>query len=224
MSYQQHESQVRDHIEARCREHMDYLNAGKERALVFDYRLEHTRTAVAIAGVLASAAAVNPGLARIALWLHDIAKIWNPRLSKEDNEARFQNHGVRGGDEAAEFLSGLGLPTADVLNVKRAISLHVGLVRDKPLTDALAAVVWDADKLSKLSLAGIMHHLAVQVAMGAPEWKGMEHAVLNTQDRELRQQIRDSLNTPAAKAWADKELAVGDKVSAEIVRTLRGRQ
>ncbi|HOB35830.1 MAG: HD domain-containing protein [Firmicutes bacterium] len=212
------ERQAREYARRRCREHVQELEKVLNRPITFDYRYEHTRTTAAIAGRLAEKLGVEPALARIAAWLHDLGKCRVPGLEEEANQEREQDHGHVGAEEAAAFLESIAFPRDLTQQVRQAIAQHVGLVKDHILEEPLAALLWDADKLSKLSFAGVLHYLVGEVTTGA----GIVDcaAFLQGMDWELHRGIRDSLNTEIARRWADRELAetagIRDKLLAAM--------
>lgn len=217
-----YEQKARTHIFKRCREHLDLQGKRLGRPLTFDYRYEHTRTTAAIAGELAVPLGVDPALARITAWLHDIAKCWDPHLDDGENMARQEDHGQAGGEEAAVFLHSLGFPTDKTIQVKQAIVNHVGFIKDYILEAPLDALLWDADKLSKISGGGILHFLGAQLTLGK-EVIDFPSFFLNI-DRELHQGIRNSLNTEVARRWADAELEISARLQGDLLAAMEGKQ
>lgn len=214
------EKQVQDFMEERCAQQRQWLGRQLGRELNFDYRLEHTRTCVGLARAMARELGVNPELAAIAAWLHDLAKCADLSLADQENRARFKDHGNRGAQEARAFLNSLGLPGPEAKMIEEAIRLHVGFIRDTPLRQPLAALLWDADKLSKISLAGTMHWLLGQIAEG----RELDIALYFSSPEEMawRRRIRDSFNTAVARGWVDRELTEGERFALQMARTLAG--
>ena len=216
-----YEEQVREYIKARCREHVKLQEKLLGRPITFDYRYEHTRTAVGIADSLAGQLGVDPALARITTWLHDIAKCWDPRLDEEINRARSKNHGPRGGEEATDHLGSIGFPDKLSRQVKQAISVHAGFIKDYTLDRPLDALLWDADKLSKIGPAGVMHYLCGNLAMGSKQLD-LEQFFSNL-ETDWRRGIRDSLNTEVSLQMADKELTATASLQTQMLSALKGK-
>jgi putative nucleotidyltransferase with HDIG domain len=218
---QSFEAQVEEYVRRRCREHLKLQETLLNRPLAFDYRLEHTRTAVGIAGNLAVELGIDPGLARIAVWLHDIAKCWDPSLTEAENRQRGKNHGPEGGKEAEDFLRSIGFPEDLASQVKQAISVHAGLIKDYSLKEPLSALVWDADKLSKISGAGMLHYLGYILAS---DDEIIDLAAYFAADDwiDLHRGIRDSLNTETARRRADLEMAAAVRLRLQLLAAVRG--
>lgn len=216
------EIQVEEYMSNRCREHLEVQENILKRPLTFNYRLEHTRTAVAFADSLARELGVDPALAKIATWLHDIAKCWDPSLSPEDNRLRGEEHASAGGEEAAIFLDSIGFPPGLGLQVQQAIAAHAGLIKDYIIHEPLSAIVWDADKLSKVSGAGMLHYLG-KILSGGNERIDLASFLVDEEDwKELHQGIRDSFNTEAARLRADREMAEAVRLRSQMLAAIRG--
>jgi len=218
---QSFEAQVEEYVRRRCREHLKQQEKLLNRPLAFDYRLEHTRTAVGFAGELAGELGIDPALARIATWLHDIAKCWDPALTEEENRQRGNNHGPAGGKEAADFLRSIGVPGGLASRVQQAVSVHAGLIKDYFLKEPLSALVWDADKLSKISGAGMLHYLGYILASG-DEIIDLAAYFAAADWIDLHRGIRDSLNTEAARNRADLEMAAAVRLRRQLLAVVRG--
>lgn len=214
------EDQVQEYILGRCREHLGCQEKLLGRRMTFDYRYEHTRITVGIADNLAGKLGVDRTLARIAAWLHDIAKCWEPSLDEAANMARAESHGTVGAREAAIFLNSIGFPAHQSKQIEQAIAVHVGFIKDYILEEPLDALLWDADKLSKISGAGVLHYLGNQLMN--------REDVLDYQDffqcldRDFHQGIRNSLNTEIARQWADLELDASLRLGREMLSALAG--
>lgn len=217
-----YETQVEEYMRRRCREHLKLQEKLLNRPLAFDYRLEHTLTAVGIAGDLAAELGIDPALARIATWLHDIAKCWDPSLSPEDNRLRGENHASVGGEEAAKYLNSIGFPPGLGLQVQQAIATHAGLIKDYIIHEPLSAIVWDADKLSKVSGAGMLHYLG-KILSGGNERIDLASFLVDEEEwKELHQGIKDSFNTEAARLRVDREMAAAVRLRSQMLAAVRG--
>lgn len=217
------EIQVEEHMINRCREHLEVEEKLLNRPIAFNYRLEHTRTAVAFADSLARELGTDPALAKIATWLHDIAKCWDSSLSPEENRRRGENHAAAGGEEAASYLESIGFPPQLCLEVKHAIAAHAGLVKDYIIDEPLAAIVWDADKLSKVSSAGMLHFLGKLLAAGK-EPIDLAAFLADEGWKELHRGIRNSFNTEAARRRADREMAAAARLRSQMLAAVRGEE
>jgi len=215
--------QVRDYVRQRCREHLERQEKLLGRPITFDYRFEHTRTAVGIAENLASHLGIDPVLARIAAWLHDIAKCWDPHLDEDANLARENNHGPAGGEEAGQYLRSLGFAEELTRQVEQAITVHEGYIKDYILDEPLDALLWDADKLSKINGAGMFHYLGVLLT--TQEEVIDLHNFFSDPDREyLHQGIRNSLNTEIARKLADQGIESAAQLRRQLLKALEGKQ
>ena len=111
----------------------------------YRFRWEHVQQVVLEAQHLARLLNADQEIATAAAWLHDICKV-EP------------NHGVRGAAAAAEFLASTSFCQEKVPAVAHAIRHHAGLFRRPgatPLTPVDTAILWDADKLTKLGVSQI---------------------------------------------------------------------
>jgi uncharacterized protein len=116
---------------------------------LYDYRWEHVQAVVRVAARLAEQAGADREVVEAAAWLHDVAKGKGRR-----------GHGAEGAIEARRILAKTDYPAHKVEAVADAIAKHVGLSRDEPdapLEPIEAAVIWDADKLTKLGATTVLH-------------------------------------------------------------------
>ncbi len=214
------EQEAEEHIRQFCRQHCELLGQKKGRPITFDYRYEHTRVVAAVAAELAAVAGVDPVLARIAAWLHDVARCWDPALNQQQNQARFDNHGVAGAKEAAAFLVAVNFPQQLIPQVEQAIANHVGYVKDHQLESPLDALLWDADKLSKINGAGLMHFLGVHLVY---EDQLLDMKEYLAADDHMLEKICDSLNMEYARRWGKKELANTRQIRQQLLRAMAGQ-
>lgn len=157
----------------------------------FRYRWEHVRLVAAEAGSLACQLAADMDIALAAAWLHDIRKT-EP------------GHGARGADAAGRFLAETSFPQHKIAAVDHAIRHHVGLFRPEgaaPLQPVDTAILWDADKLTKLGVPQIAALLSGPQAQGRTLAERLEQAreyVYSWVDRTAA-----SMNTEPARELAD---------------------
>jgi uncharacterized protein len=113
------------------------------------YRYEHVRAVVRVALRLAQLTGADPETVEAAAWLHDVSK------------AHSKQHGIGGAAAARQLLSSTDFPPAKVEAVAGAIEKHVGLTTTEPVEPLEAAIVWDADKLTKLGATIVIHMSAL---------------------------------------------------------------
>ncbi|MBP6440868.1 MAG: HD domain-containing protein, partial [Caldilineaceae bacterium] len=147
----------RRHAEQRATdEALDDWKAKSDKAVPFNYRWEHVQIVVGLALHLADLTGADREITEAAAWLHDICK-GEP------------NHGAAGARAARILLEHTDFPAAKIDAVALAISLHVGLQRPPgapPLQPLEAAVLWDADKLSKLGVQALAYNLGMSFMRG----------------------------------------------------------
>lgn len=120
----------------------------------FNHRWEHVRQVVGLALWLAEATGADREIVEAAAWLHDVRK-------------EQPGHGVAGARAAQAILAASDFPQEKLPAVADAIRKHVGLFRAadaEPLSPLEAAVLWDADKLTKLGVQALMFNLSTTYA------------------------------------------------------------
>ena len=121
----------------------------------FNYRWEHLLAVSRLAEKLGRQMDADMEVLTAAVWLHDIVKshsVEQPDLSDSDLAAQ----------EARQLLASTGFPQEKIGAVVEAIRLHEGLFLDRPLEMLEAAILWDADKLSKLGATYLAHNLPIR--------------------------------------------------------------
>ena len=168
----------------------------------FNYRWEHIQAVVTTARRLATLVGADEQVVEAAAWLHDVAK--------GVKDAQGQDlHGSIGAERAERLLSRTDFPPDKIPAVADAIRKHVGLVTAAPVEPLEAAVLWDADKLTKLGALGIVHALA----LGVQREKVQDTSQVNDWlcPHDLWPQIAASMNTgPAQRASRARLAACGD--------------
>lgn len=158
--------------------------------LPFDNRWEHVSQVQAMAMRLGRAVGADLDVVEAAAWLHDVRK-------------QEPSHGEAGAKAAAEILAATDFPAHKIEAVAQAIRVHVGLYRAAdapPLTPVEAAVLWDADKLSKIGALAIMHTLSTANVQGknlAERW----HYIVRFTEEVLPRTLR-SMNTKPGRRMA----------------------
>lgn len=122
----------------------------------FNYRWEHLLAVEKLCSWLGRQLGGDEEVLTACVWLHDIVKSHDldlPEVSDADAAA----------DEARRILAGTDFPAGKIDAVYAAIRVHEGLFREEPLADLEAAILWDADKLSKLGATHLVHNLPVRL-------------------------------------------------------------
>ncbi|MEZ4661985.1 MAG: HD domain-containing protein [Caldilineaceae bacterium] len=177
---------------------MQSWRVAPEQPVFFEHRWEHVQEVVKLAAWLAAQIehddkadkAVDREVLMAAAWLHDIAKMQ-------------PNHAETGAIEAAQLLRQTDFPPAKVEPVATAIRQHEGLFRVEgadPLEPIEAAILWDADKLSKLGIQALAYGLSAHYYIGK---------TLQARRKETQEWVHDvlsktvySMNTEPAKRLA----------------------
>jgi uncharacterized protein len=119
--------------------------AGKRRGPAFNYRWEHVQAVARLAVRLAALTGADAEVVEAAAWLHDVRKAYG------------RDHGREGALAARQILAQTDFPPRKIDAVADAIAKHVGLAVSEPVEPLEAAVIWDADKLSKLGATIVLH-------------------------------------------------------------------
>jgi len=125
-----------------------------ENQVAFNYRWEHVQAVVRLAIRLAEVTGADREIVEAAAWLHDVAK------------PHSKDHGPDGAVATRRILAGTDFPPDKIDAVADAVEKHVGLFTDEPVEPLEAAVLWDADKLSKLGATAVLHFIGYLVMMG----------------------------------------------------------
>ena len=165
---------------------------------VFDYRFEHTLAVVKVARWLAPQVDADPEIVECAAWLHDVRKYLKDAQGKD-------THAQAASAVVEEILAGSDFPPGKVAAVRHAIEHHVGLKLNHKLSPIETACLWDADKLSKLGAASLVHFTSISGAF-------QPTTTLRILERgeawiKLAQGIARSMNTKVAKKEAKRRLA-----------------
>jgi uncharacterized protein len=166
-------------------------NLNEGQTVPFDHRWEHVQEVVRLAMLLAAETGADPVIVEAAAWLHDVCK-------------GERAHATLGAAASERILAGTDFPAAKLPAVAEAIRQHEGLFRPKnapPLHPIVAAVLWDADKLSKLGVQALAfvlsgHYLAGRTLV--ERRRNCQEYVEKTLGRTVR-----SMNTAPARQWAE---------------------
>jgi uncharacterized protein len=160
--------------------------------LPFNYRLEHVSQVVALAMRLARSLSADLEVIEAAAWLHDVRK-------------QEPKHALAGAAAARTILAATDFPPDKVEAVVTAIRQHEGLYRPEgapPLEPLEAAILWDADKLSKLGVQAVLTSLSTPHVFGkdmAQRWA----YVAEFADKVLARTV-ESMNTKPARQMAGR--------------------
>ena len=162
----------------------------------FEYRWEHVQAAVRLAIRLAERTGADREVCEAAAWLHDVAK--------PQSQARGTDHGLEGAAMARDILAESDFPAEKIEAVVDAIAKHVGLETSAIVEPLEAAILWDADKLTKLGATIVIHAIGYKLAKGE---KTTEALIEGVCDDEWGGTIVRSLNTAPAQAAGQARLA-----------------
>ena len=164
---------------------------------IFDYRYEHTLAAVKIARWLAPKTGADPEIVECAAWLHDCTKRY---LEPKGHDT----HALEASAQVAKILEGTDFPPWKIPAVRHAIEHHVGLRLTEKLEPIETACLWDADKLSKLGAASLVHYGCISGAFQPIDTT----AILERGEHwlELARGIVTSMNTAPARREAEQRL------------------
>lgn len=180
----------------------------------FNYRWEHVRSVVRIADGLAKRLGADREVVRAAAWLHDLAK---ERIAEAVDE--MDDHGVRGAELAREKLGTTDFPTDKIDAVCDAIEKHVGLIREQAVEPLEAAILWDADKLSKIGLEATVQFIATRPAL-EPGFTVRDFWDWGSEWLELASKMAASMNTEPAREMAEEryraQVALYDSLAQEV--------
>jgi HD superfamily phosphodiesterase len=119
---------------------------------LYNYRGDHVEQVVRLAKHLAEHTKSDMDVVILAAWFHYSAK---PGLGG----VSIQHHGVASAKVAEDWLLKNGVDPSIVKKVCDAIKKHVGLTLEKSLEPIEAQVLWEADKIHKLGLVGLLHYV-----------------------------------------------------------------
>lgn len=179
---------------------------GNETGGGFNYRWEHVQATVRLAVRLAELTGAEPEVVEAAAWLHDVAK------------GPGRDHGREGAIAARRVLACTDLAPYKVEGVADAISKHVGLVIPEPVQPLEAAVLWDADKLTKLGATGVLLHTAYRVLAG----QGTLPDLLGWLSFPVMEGVVGCLHTAPARAAGRQRLRVYEELCRQAVREFDG--
>jgi uncharacterized protein len=198
------ESSLRSFTEADANRFWRISHPGDRGARpIFDYRFEHTLAVVKIARWLAPLAGADPEILECAAWLHDCRKPF--RGAGEERGKVKDTHAQDASAAVPGILAGTDFPAAKIGAVRHAIEHHVGLKLNRRLEPVEDACLWDADKLSKIGAASLVHFGGIAGAFGPVSTAGILAQGLDWLHRART--IADCMNTEPARAEAERRVA-----------------
>ena len=181
----------------------------KTKTPAFNYRWEHVTAVVSLAEKLATLIeGADRDIVVAAAWLHDVRK------------DRGDDHPREGAVFARHFLPETDFSSKKIEAVASAISQHMGLWRDKPLTVLEAQILWDADKLTKIGLTAAIHWTGGSLAKGKPHSTHM--LIKRGRSANWQKKTIASMHTKPARQAAKKRLKAYNKFWDKLERELDG--
>jgi uncharacterized protein len=171
----------------------EILNRYGSLDVSFNYRWEHVISVVSLAKKLAQLTGADSEIVEAAAWLHDIRKMSG------------NSHAVEGAEFASIFLKDTNFPPEKIGRVAQAISEHLGLWREEPLTNLESMVLWDADKLAKIGLTAVFHWLGGSLA--GNEIKDIRTLINDMKQVDWQEKTVASMHSEPAKRAARNRLA-----------------
>jgi uncharacterized protein len=184
------------------------MGAGQgEEGILFNYRWEHVQAVVQLAVRLAELTGADRETVEAAAWLHDVAK------------EQGGDHGRDGAAAARRILAETDYPQDKIEAVADAVLNHVGLWREEPLEPIEAAVLWDADKLTKLGTTSVIHFCGYWINAGQGT---TEHLVGHLPGGDWQPRIVRNLQTAPARAAGQRRWELFQAFCEQAARELVG--
>ena len=128
------------------------IAADKQKVPLYNYRFDHINEVVDLVKYIAEGTDANMDVVILAAWLHDIAKPGVGGIPA-------QHHGIASAEIAEEILLEEGVDPETISQVSDVIRKHVGLTIKETLEPIEAQVLWEADKILKLGLVGLLQYV-----------------------------------------------------------------
>ncbi|MFX0108097.1 MAG: HD domain-containing protein [Candidatus Hodarchaeota archaeon] len=168
----------------------------KTKSALYNYRYDHVKQVVAISKRMAEELNANMEVVTLAAWLHDAAK---PGMGG------VQKHGKASARTARKELLSRGINEETVEQVCDTIEKHIGLTLEKSVQPLEAKILWDADKIAKLGMIGLLHFLVNGIKM-RPGVYLEEVAESLSEFLPLAEEIVKSMNTDLGRKLATRRL------------------
>lgn len=121
--------------------------ATNQKVPLYNYRFDHIQQVVTLAKHLAEGTEADMEIITLAAWLHDVDK---PGVGGDSI------HGIDSAKLTEEILIRERIEPDLVAKVANVVKQHVGLTIEKPLEPIEAQILWEADKILKLGVVGLL--------------------------------------------------------------------
>lgn len=172
--------------------------AKTQKVPLYNYRLDHIEEVVVLAKRIAEGSHADMEVITLAAWLHDLAKPGVGGIPA-------QHHGIVSAEMAGEILTQEEIDRKTIEKVSDAIRKHVGLTLKQPLEPLEAQILWEADKILKLGMVGLLQY----VLNGVRIFPGRSLNVIADETREflkLATNIAECMVTERGRAIAQERL------------------
>jgi putative nucleotidyltransferase with HDIG domain len=191
----------------------EWNEAAKNQGVpLYNYRLDHAEEVVELAKHIAEGSDADMKVITLAAWLHDLAKPGVGGISAS-------HHGIVSAEMTEEILTQEKIDRETIEKVSDAIKKHVGLTLKHPLEPLEAQILWEADKILKLGVIGLLQYIlnGVRIFPG----RSMEEIAEDTREfLKLATNIADCMVTERGRAIAQGRLKtlhfVSETLDAEL--------
>jgi uncharacterized protein len=180
---------------------------GDSEDVSLNHRWEHVQAVVRLALRLADLTGADKTIVEAAAWLHDVSKL-----------ERGDEHGRDGAIVARRILAETDYDQAKIDAVADAIVKHAQRPNPEPIAPLEAAVLWDADKLTKVGAISALLYTGFCVKVG---WRTMDD-LIERLPHPRRETIVAGLNTAPARAAGPKRLEALEAFWQQAARELDG--
>jgi uncharacterized protein len=190
--------------------------AENQKVPLYNYRGDHIDEVVELAKHLAEGTSADMEVITFAAWLHDLAKPGVGGIPAK-------HHGIVSAEMAEEILSKEKVDRDTIVKVSDVIRKHVGLTLEKPLEPIEAQIIWEADKILKLGIIGVLQGLL----NGTRLVPGRSMVQIADDIREflaLANSIADCVVTDIGKSIAQERLRTLKILSETLDRELQPKQ
>jgi len=174
------------------------IAAEKQRTPLYNYRFDHVKEVVDLAKYIAAGTDANLDVVILAAWLHDIAKPGIGGISAND-------HGIVSAEIAEDILLEQGIDYETISQVTDVIRKHVGLTIEETLEPIEAQILWEADKILKLGIVGLLQSILNEIRI----FPGQDLNEINKRLQEFLQlaaNLADCVVTERGKEVAKERL------------------
>jgi len=177
---------------------------------LYNYRYDHVKEVVKLTKHLAEVTGADREVATLAAWLHDYSK---------PGARGVPNHGKSSADAARRLLTEEEIDSVVIDRVCDVIEKHVGLTLEEPIQPLEAQILWDADKIVKLGIIGLLHFLVngLKINPGL-DLDGMAREI--QEYIPLAENIVESMNTDEGRALARSRLYTLKEISERLNQEL----